>query len=323
VQLAAQVWELVGLHVRNKSERFADVHVWEPAVSMNIEQSAATPETPLCCEIEQAVRVAAPESSQSLRRPPTRRRRPAPRDGLVLDLAVIAPGEWWLGYHRAVTWPQRWPGGVIPISLPPYAVSRAFAKLEEALAWSGLPLAAGDECVEIGCAPGGASQALLDRGLFVTGIDPADVDPAIVAHPRFRHLKKRGRDVRRQEFSGVNWLVADMNIAPQDTLDEVEPIITHPGVAIRGMILTLKLSDWNVAERLPEFVHRVRGWGYRDVRVRQLTTGGQEACLVALQRKALRRLGRGRKRTLNPKRQQPVEWRRIDGPHTTPSGHHF
>ena len=111
-----------------------------------------------------------------------------------------------------------------------------------------------DECVEIGCAPGGASQALLDRGLFVTGIDPADVDPAVLEHPRFRHLKKRGKEVRRQEFLGVRWLAADMNIAPEATLDEVEAIVTHPGVTIRGMVLTLKFSDWSVAERLPEFV---------------------------------------------------------------------
>ena len=63
-------------------------------------------------------------------------------------------------------------------------------------------------------APGGASQALLDRGMFVTGIDPAEVDPAVVKHPRFRHLRKRGTDVRRHEFLGVRWLAADMNIAP-------------------------------------------------------------------------------------------------------------
>ena len=100
--------------------------------------------------------------------------------------------------------------------MPAHAVSRAYAKLEEAIQWSGLPLVAGDECVEIGCAPGGASQALLDRGLFVTGIDPAEVDPVVLEHARFRHLKKRGTDVRRREFEGVRWLVADMNIAPKD-----------------------------------------------------------------------------------------------------------
>ena len=42
------------------------------------------------------------------------------------------------------------------------------------------------------------------------------------------------------------------------------------------MVLTLKFSDWSVAERLPEFVRRVRGWGYRDVRTRQLVPAGRK-----------------------------------------------
>jgi 23S rRNA (cytidine2498-2'-O)-methyltransferase len=209
--------------------------------------------------------------------------------------------------------------------LPQHAVSRAYAKIEEAIRSSGLPIAAGDECVEIGCAPGGASQALLDRGLFVTGIDPADVDPSVLAHPRFRHLKKRGQDVRRQEFTGVRWLVADMNIAPQATLDEVEPIVTHPGITIRGLVLTLKLPDWSLAEQLDEFAKRVRGWGFRDVRMRQLTTGGQEVCLVALRRKALRRLGRKHKSQRGHRRGRPAAagQKRTDRPHNEPRAPHF
>jgi hypothetical protein len=151
------------------------------------------------------------------------------------------------------------------------------------------------EWVELGCAPGGASQALLDRGMFVTGIDPAEVDPAVLEHPRFRHLRKRSKEVRRSEFLGVRWLAADMNLAPNYTLDAAEAIVSHPGVTIRGLVLTLKLADWELAQHLPEFAARVRGWGYRDVRIRQLATGGREVCLVALRRKELRRLSRKRK----------------------------
>jgi len=318
--LAPQVWLHEGLDSLAASRAVDDVHVWEPTTLDGGEQVDESTAAPLCHEIETAVRTAAPQASEKLRRGSTRRRRPTPRNGLVLDIVVMEPGQWWIGYHRAVTGPQRWPGGLRPPRLPQHAVSRAYAKLEEAVDWSGLPLAAGDECVEIGCAPGGASQALLDRGLFVTGIDPADVDPAVLEHPKFRHLKKRGKDVRRQEFLGVRWLVADMNIAPAATLDEVEAIVTHADVTIRGMILTLKLSDWSLAERLPEFAQRVRGWGYRDVRLRQLVTGGQEVCLVALRRKALRRLGG--KRSRKPKRrsrQQP----RSDAPHRSLPGPHF
>ena len=76
------------------------------------------------------------------------------------------------------------------------------------------------------------------------------------------------------------------------TLDEVEAIVRHPGVSIRGMVLTLKFADWDLADKIPDYVARVRGWGFRDVRTRQLITGGQEICLVALKRKALRRLGK-------------------------------
>jgi hypothetical protein len=162
----------------------------------------------------------------------------------------------------------------------------------------------------------------LDRGLYVTGIDPADVDPIVLENPKFRHLKKRGRDVRHQEFAGVRWLVADMNIPPAATLDEVERIVIHPEVAIRGLILTLKFSDWSQAEELPTLAARVRAWGYRDVRTRQLVTGGQEVCLVALRRKALRRLGRKTRRM--QKREphiQPSE--RHDAPHGELPAPHF
>jgi len=311
-ELAGQAWRSKGVAAL-ATRSLADIHVWLPGYLS--EELAENEDLPLCQVIEEALRAAAPDWCSRLRMIPVKRRRPAPRNGCVLDVMVFQPGEWWLGYHRAVRRHECWAGGYIPVRLPPHAVSRAYAKMEEALRWSDLPLAPGDECVEIGCAPGGASQALLDRGLFVTGIDPAEVHPTVLAHPRFRHLKKRGKEVRRTEFAGVRWLTADMNIAPEATLDEIESIVTHPDVTIRGMVLTLKFSDWAGAAQLPEFITRVRAWGYRDVRTRQLVTGGQEVCLVALRRKELRRLGRAR--------QHKRIALRTDAPHSALSGPHF
>jgi 23S rRNA (cytidine2498-2'-O)-methyltransferase len=315
-ELVRQFWAHPEIAAIAKSGAKIDLHVWQRVPEAADDDGLATFVTPLCREIESALRAAAPEQS-TLAREVAAHRKAARRNSRVLDVVVVEPGEWWIGYHAAVKPAERWPGGAIPVRLPSHAVSRAYAKLEEAIQWSGFPLSADDECVEVGCAPGGASQALLERGLFVTGIDPADVDPAVLEHPRFRHLKKRGSDVRRSEFEGVRWLVADMNIAPQDTLDEVEAIARHPGASIRGLLLTLKFSEWSVAEQLPKFVSRVHGWGYRDVRCRQLVTGGQEICLVALRRKALRRLGRKRKR------KQSLSQNRSDEGHTTLSGPHF
>lgn len=314
-ELVAGVWGSPDVLTAVAGKTRVDIHVWQREPAMD-EDGDPTYATPLCLEIESALRLAAPEGVHVGRETSTPRRA-TPRNSLVLDVVAVEPGEWWIGCHQAVRRTERWAGGVIPVRMPEHAVSRAYLKLEEALQWSDLPLERDDECVEVGCAPGGASQALLDRGLFVTGIDPADVDEAVLAHPHFRHLKKRGTDVRRHEFAGVRWLAADMNIAPDDTLDEVQAIVTSSQASIRGLVLTLKLSDWSVAARLPEFINRVRGWGYRDVRTRQLVTGGQEICLVALRRKALRRL-RGRRHRSAAKRGT-----RADEAHSSPAGPHF
>jgi 23S rRNA (cytidine2498-2'-O)-methyltransferase len=314
--LVRQFWERPEVASIATTGTTVDLHVWQREAGSTEDDALDTFVTPLCHEIEVALRAAAPEQSK-LAREVAAHRKATPRNSRVLDVVVVEPGEWWIGYHTAVKTVERWPSGAIPVRLPSHAVSRAYAKLEEAIQWSGLPVAAGDECVEIGCAPGGACQALLDRGLFVTGIDPADVDPAVLQHSRFRHLKKRGTDVRRREFEGVRWLVADMNIAPQATLDDVEAIIRHPNVAIRGIVLTLKCSEWNVAEQLPKFTSRVHGWGYRDVRTRQLVTGGQEICLVALRRKALRRLGKAKHHARATSQKRP------DQGHTTLPEPHF
>jgi len=316
--LAQQVWQLAG------EVAYGDVHVWERGAHPNDDDTSALVVSPLAAEIEAAIRAAAPASCENLRKPLGEKRRPAPGRSRVLDVVLVEPNEWWVGQHRVMTPPQRWPGGAIPVRTPDYAVSRAYTKMAEALAWSGLPIQKDDECVELGCAPGGACQALLDRGLYVTGIDPAEVDPILVAQPRFRHLRKRSKEVRRGEYLGVRWLAADMNLTPNYTLDAVEAIVTHADVHIRGLILTLKLADWSHAERLAEYAARVRAWGYRDVRMRQLASGGQEICLVALRRKELRRLSRKRKTSSNHgERASARAQTRRDSPHPTLTGPHF
>ena len=206
--------------------------------------------------------------------------------GPVLDCILVEPNEWWLGFHRIRSIPSRWPGGIFHLAEPPAdVVSRAYLKMREALAWSRLPITRGDTVAEIGSAPGGASRALLEKGLRVIGIDPATMDERILAHPKFTHIQKRGHEVRRREFRGVRWLTADINIAPQYTLDTVEAIVTHPAVTVEGLLLTLKLLEWKLANEVPAYLERVRAWGYNQVAARQLSHNRQEVCLCALRTK--------------------------------------
>jgi 23S rRNA (cytidine2498-2'-O)-methyltransferase len=161
--------------------------------------------------------------------------------------------------------------------------------MEEAIRWSELPIRAGARCAELGSAPGGTTQALLDRGFLVMGIDPAQMHPTVLAHPNFTHVRRRARHVRRRDFRKVRWLMADMNVAPSATLDVIEDIVNHPEVSIRGILAVLKLSDWKLADRLDDYLARVRGWGFNLVRARQLRHNRQEVHFAALKKPFVRK----------------------------------
>lgn len=207
----------------------------------------------------------------------------------VLDCVLVEPDQWWIGWHRTVTVPSRWPGGVLPVEPPEEMVSRAYLKMVEALAWADFSIQPGEPMVEIGSAPGGAAQALLERELVVTGIDPANVDPRVMNHPRFTHIKKRGADLKRREYSCFRWLTADLNVAPNYTLDTLQDIVTHDEVHIRGMLITLKMLDRSMVGKIDEYLARIRSWGYQHVRARQLAYNRQEVCVAALRRRSMRR----------------------------------
>jgi 23S rRNA (cytidine2498-2'-O)-methyltransferase len=256
---------------------FHELHVWQrDRVRMGWRGFEPGP-TELSRSAETLIRHALANSGRNIG---TRDKEPSPGTQ-VLDVVLIEPLHWHLGTHQVVSPTSSWPGGVPPIALPEHAVSRAYLKMEEAIRWSGFRFRKGEQCAEIGCAPGGASQALLDRGLKVLGVDPAEVSPAVLAHRNFVHVRKRGAEVRRREFRDVDWLMADINVAPQYTLDTVEAIATHDAVSLDGVLLTLKLLDWQLAAEIPQYVDRVRSWGFEHVAARQLAHNRQEICVAA------------------------------------------
>jgi len=202
-------------------------------------------------------------------------------DLLVADVVIVDEKEWWVGFHYLHSAVAEWPGGFWRAALPTDAVSRAYLKMQEAVLWSGFHVKPGERCVEIGSAPGGASQFLLAQGLDVIGIDPAQMDRVVSANPQFRHIRKRSKEVPRSEFVDVDWLTCDVNLPPNYTLDTVKAIVSHPGVRFQGMLLTLKLVEWSLAEEIPKYLERVRSWGFRTVRARQLHHNRQEICVAA------------------------------------------
>lgn len=220
-----------------------------------------------------------------------------PRAGdLVLDV-ILGDGEApWLGCHVHGESHSPHPGGRVELTLPTEAPSRAWLKIEEALRWSGLPLRSGDVALELGSAPGGTSWALLDRGLTVIGLDPGEMDPRVLARPGFSHLKMTLGDLRREDLpQRIDWVLLDVNLAPQIALHQTRRIISMLRPTLRGVILTLKLNDarWKSADEVPALCKRVEGMGLVDVRATHLAANRREICLVAsVPRKSGRRPGR-------------------------------
>jgi 23S rRNA (cytidine2498-2'-O)-methyltransferase len=303
--MAKIVWEVFGDREARR------VHVWPRDAAEPGDHGYEPSLTPEAFDIHKQILAACPKPAMLTRdagemcRADSRSDRGEP----ILDCVLVNPGEWWIGHHRVNKITSAWPGGMIDLDwsevskkgtgafcrngpegaahkmhLSPFLrpVSRAWLKMEEALRWSRLPIVADARVAEIGSSPGGASQSLLVRGCYVLGVDPAEMDPAVLAHPRFTHLRRRSTQVRRREFRKIRWLTVDMNVAPSYTLDAVEEIVTHSEVNIRGMILTLKIPDWDLAAEVPQYLARMKSWGYNLVRARQLQHNRREICVAAV-----------------------------------------
>lgn len=197
------------------------------------------------------------------------------------DRDAVAQQEWLIGFHTVKSFASTLPGGMLSLKMPEHAVSRAWLKMEESLRWSAFPIQVGDTVCEIGSAPGGATQALLSRGCKVIGVDPAEMHPDVLADENFRHIRSKVAFIRRSEFRKVRWLACDMNVPPNYALEVMESLVTHPQVHVRGMILTLKFTDWDMGLLVDEYLERIRQWNFNFVRARQLHFSHQEICVAA------------------------------------------
>jgi 23S rRNA (cytidine2498-2'-O)-methyltransferase len=212
---------------------------------------------------------------------------PALSHETVLDVAEIDSGQYFVGVHSVTDNSPifvRYAGGVLPLVLPADAVSRAWLKFEEGLRWAEFPVEEGNCCVDIGASPGGASQVLLARGADVLGVDPAEIDPAVRNHPNFTPIRGRFNQTKKSLYKNIDWVIADMNVAPNYTLDVLEEFTQWQGNSLRGMLFTLKLFQWKSAEDLPTYIDRLQQWKFGDVQVKQLAFNRQEV-MVAIRKK--------------------------------------
>ncbi len=207
----------------------------------------------------------------------------AAREGeRVGDVIVDAEGAW-IGVHVHDRTRSALAGGGVKAALPDGAPSRAYAKIEEAIAFASLPMQAGQVAVEIGAAPGGAVMALARRGLQVTAVDPGALAPQVLALPGVTYLPIKVGALRWEQLpERVDWLLLDVNLAPQVALHEIARLMPRLRDTLRGAVLTLKLNDWSFVDELPTLVERIHQFGFADVRLRHLPSNRREICAIAI-----------------------------------------
>ncbi|BBI33670.1 SAM-dependent methyltransferase [Cohnella abietis] len=132
-----------------------------------------------------------------------------------------------------------WPGGAVRFRKDEGVISRAAFKLLEAERAFNLPLDQFSYALDLGAAPGGWTSVLLERGLKVTAVDPAEMDPSLELHPRLRHMRRNAADISFAPGS-FDLLVCDMSWDPHHTcriVSELAPVLSAGGSGI----ITLKL----------------------------------------------------------------------------------
>jgi 23S rRNA (cytidine2498-2'-O)-methyltransferase len=197
---------------------------------------------------------------------------------LVLHIIIVGSDEVWLGLHQHTS--HRWtlPGGRLTLERPEAAPSRVYHKLEEALAWSRAPLERGQTALDIGCSPGGGTYALLQRGLRVVGVDPAELEPALLAaYPdHLTHIAKPFQYLSRDELpEQVDWLIYDVNLNPNLVLNQLKKL-ARSIESLRGVLVTLKLNHPDSIDKIPWMLDKLRAIGIPELRATQLPANRSE-----------------------------------------------
>ena len=218
-----------------------------------------------------------------------------PEIGQVIGTTVeLAPAEFWAGLHRHAPFLSPDPAGDSGMAMPAESPSRAWLKLEEAVRFFGLEFTPADIVVELGCAPGGVVLALLQRGVSVIGVDPAKMAEVVLAsaishrddapssQPWFFHCRKPAALASKRDLGqGATWFMSDMNQSPDVVLKECARFCKMaPG--IRGVLITLKLTDLSQVADKSHWFASLAGMGFATIRLQQLSVHHKEFALLAV-----------------------------------------
>lgn len=200
----------------------------------------------------------------------------------IIKVSANGKDQYYLGEFKSSLLTAPWPGGFSPNLLPEAAPSRAYLKVLDGIDYVGAKIEAGEHALEIGSSPGGATYALLEKGLSVEGVDPALMDEVCLNHPKFFHHHTSIQDFKVYALKDhVQWLFVDMNLPPEGTLREIEKVVEKVRPTLKGAFITLKMTKFELVSRVPMYLTFVNKMGLKVVMATQLPSHKQEFLIYA------------------------------------------
>lgn len=181
-----------------------------------------------------------------------------------------------------------WPGGARHFAQTEEQISRAEFKLLEALEYFNLLLDAGEHVLDLGAAPGGWSRLLLEKGMSVVAVDPANLDPRLSGRKDLEHYRGYAEDYieeairNRQKFDVI---VNDMRMDAREAargLAYASRCLKSDGLVLSVFKLPHATVNINPLLTLKDALN-IMGKAYGVVQAHQLFHNRQEVTVVAAQ----------------------------------------
>ena len=107
--------------------------------------------------------------------------------------------------------------------------------------------------------------------------------PQVLALPGVHHFAMKVGALRWEQLPArVDWLLVDVNLAPQVALHEIARLMPKLRPTLRGAVITMKLNDFAFVDALPSLTKRIADLGFSDVQLRHLPSNRREICCVAI-----------------------------------------